>query len=98
MRIFRYGDTSSKFRNLAYDSRLDWFQICPIPSELADQAEACFRTEGQKTGIDYEEDSATALQAISGITDNYFRVDLPDGKTLVHLIKPGHPFNLQFGR
>ena len=29
---------------------------------------------------------------------NYFRVDLPDGAKLVHRIRPGERFSLQFGR
>lgn len=76
-------------------------QICPIPNALADKVEECFRSEGQKNGIEFEVESssdATALEAVSGITDNYFKVDLPDGNKLIHLIQPGKSFNLQFGR
>lgn len=65
---------------------------------MADKVEECFRTQGEQTGIEFEADGAAALKAASGVTDNYFRVDLPDGKVLVHLIQPGKPFNLQFGR
>ncbi|KAK4704499.1 CWF19-like protein 1, partial [Phenoliferia sp. Uapishka_3] len=72
-------------------------QICPVPNALAGNAEATFRSEGEKQGITFEADGDAALKR-SGVSDNYFRVDLPDGSTLVHIIKPGTPFSLQFGR
>lgn len=56
----------------------------------------CFRAEGEKTGVIFEDDPQKVLAA--GVTDNYLRVGLPNGEYLVHLIKPGQPFNLQFGR
>ncbi|KAI5476200.1 hypothetical protein MNV49_007962 [Pseudohyphozyma bogoriensis] len=72
-------------------------QILPIVDSLADKAEEVFRAEGEKHGITFEEEGEAALKK-SGVSDNYFRVDLPSGKTLVHVIKPGVPFSLQFGR
>lgn len=72
-------------------------QICPVPDALAPNAEAIFRSEGAKQGIEFEEDGDAVLKR-SGVTDNYFRVGLPDGSTIVHIIKPGTPFSLQFGR
>ena len=69
-------------------------QILPIPNSLADQVENCFREEGSKTGITFEEES----DASRAVTDGYFKAGLPDGRILVHLIEPGQRFNLQFGR
>ena len=69
-----------------------------MPTSLADRVEECFRAEGLKTGVTFEEDGAAALDPAKGVTDNYFRVGLPSGESLVHLIEPGKPFNLQFGR
>lgn len=42
------------------------------------------------------EDVATSAKVLEG--GNYLRVDLPDGKRLVHDIRPGARFSLQFGR
>jgi len=70
-------------------------QVCPVPNALASRVESAFRTEGEAQGIIFEEDSVAAL---SGRTDNYFRVGLADGSTMIHVIRPGKPFNLQFGR
>ncbi|KAA1123669.1 hypothetical protein PGTUg99_026312 [Puccinia graminis f. sp. tritici] len=74
-------------------------QICPVPNELADQVETMFVEEGKKQGIELVDEVALKemkdemKEAIS-----YFRVGLPDGKGLVHLMKPDEKFNLQFGR
>jgi hypothetical protein len=67
-------------------------QIVPIPKELAGGVEAAFRSAGEKTGLDWEEEPERAL-ARSG-TGNYFK--LPDGGKMVHLLKGN--FDLQFGR
>ncbi|OAV89150.1 hypothetical protein PTTG_07836 [Puccinia triticina 1-1 BBBD Race 1] len=74
-------------------------QICPVPNDLADQVETIFVEEGKKQGIQLVDEAALKemkdemKEAIS-----YFRVGLPDGKGLVHLMKPDEKFNLQFGR
>ncbi|KAF8469918.1 CwfJ C-terminus 1-domain-containing protein-like protein [Gautieria morchelliformis] len=72
-------------------------QVVPIPNSFpVDDVEAAFRSHGQKIGISFEEDADTALE--SAQHQNYFRVELPSGKKLVHLMRPGVPFDLQFGR
>ena len=73
-------------------------QVIPVPSALAGKVEAQFRADGQAAGIPWEEDADEALERAAQANDNYFKVDLPDGKKLVHIMGPGRPFNLQFGR
>jgi len=74
-------------------------QCVPVPTALADAAEAHFRAEGEKNGVRFLEDEEAAgfLARAPGGTESYFRVDLPGGKVLVHVID-GKGFNLQFGR
>lgn len=71
-------------------------QVCPVPEALADQVEAAFRQQGEKMGVAFEEGD----EAVSGngAETNYFRVGLPDGRTLVHRVGQDSSFNLQFGR
>lgn len=49
-------------------------------------------------GVDFEADAEGALEGCAGGRQSYFRVDLPDGRKMVHLIKDGVPFSIQFGR
>ncbi|WRT65941.1 uncharacterized protein IL334_002892 [Kwoniella shivajii] len=70
-------------------------QILPIPKDLADKVEDSFRKAGTAQGFEWEEEPERALARI-GPTGNYFKVECPDGKKLVHLLKGG--FDLQFGR
>lgn len=50
-------------------------------------------------GIFFEEDADAALEGARAAQENFFRVDLPDGRMMVHLLRQGSaPFNLQFGR
>ncbi|KDQ10585.1 hypothetical protein BOTBODRAFT_178064 [Botryobasidium botryosum FD-172 SS1] len=71
-------------------------QVVPVPARLRDQVEGAFRESGAREGIDWEPEPETALDM--GRHQNYFRVDLPDGRKMMHLLKQGQPFNLQFGR
>lgn len=73
-------------------------QVVPVPLESGDQVEEQFRRDGETSGIDWEEDGEAALEHAARSGENYFKVDLPDGRKLVHIMKPGRPFNLQFGR
>ncbi|KAK4058716.1 hypothetical protein OIO90_000160 [Microbotryomycetes sp. JL221] len=73
-------------------------QVLPVPNGLADQTEQVFRSEGTKQGIEFEIVDSLDVLRQDGVTDNYFRVDLPDGRLLVHKIQPKTPFSLQFGR
>ncbi len=74
-------------------------QCVPVPEALVDGAEAHLRAEGEKNGIRFlEDDEAAGFQARApGGEESYFRVDVPGGKALVHVIE-GRGFNLQFGR
>ena len=76
-------------------------QVIPVPSAMAAKVETAFRTEGAEAGVDWEEDADQALEQAAGTGDNYFKVDLPDGSKMVHIMKParmGKAFSLQFGR
>lgn len=70
-------------------------QLIPVPKALEGTIEDTFVEEGKKIGIEWEEDAEAALASGKG---NYFKVDLPDGRKMIHLLKPGGPFNIQFGR
>lgn len=70
-------------------------QVLPVPAELADQVAEHFIRAGEATGIDWEPEAERALARV-GPTGNYFKVECPDGKKLVHLLKGN--FDLQFGR
>lgn len=74
-------------------------QCVPVPAALADGAEAHFRAEGDKNGIRFlaDDEAAGFLAGAPGGQESYFRVDLPGGKVLAHVIE-GKGFNLQFGR
>ncbi|KAI6036431.1 CwfJ C-terminus 1-domain-containing protein-like protein [Pisolithus microcarpus] len=48
--------------------------------------------------ISFEADTDGALEECRGGRHSYFRVDLPDGGKMVHLMRPHAPFSIQFGR
>lgn len=73
-------------------------QAVPVPISLQNEVEAAFLKEGRGLGIDFESDADGALEASAGGARSYFRVDLPDGRKLIHLIKDDIPFSVQFGR
>ena len=73
-------------------------QVVPVPREKGDRIGATFVSEGGLAGVMFEEDAEKALEACSGGRMNYFRVDLPNGKKMVHIIKQDVPFSIQFGR
>ncbi|KAF8226793.1 nuclear protein [Tricholoma matsutake] len=73
-------------------------QAVPVPLKLKDKVEVAFIQEGRLLGIDFEEDPDVALKSCEGGRGSYFRVDLPDGRKMVHLMKDHVPFSLQFGR
>ncbi len=71
-------------------------QVVPIPLSIScDQIIKAFEVAGEKSGIDWESEPERAL-ARAGSGGNYFRVDLVDGRKMVHLLKGN--FDLQFGR
>lgn len=73
-------------------------QVVPVPNKLRNAVEDAFREEGRALGIEWEEDADEALRACAGGRGSYFRVDLPDGRKMVHLIRERGPFSIQFGR
>jgi len=73
-------------------------QVVPIPEKLRNEVEEAFIQEGRLQGIDFEEDAEAALKSCENGRGGYFKVDLPDGKMMVHLMKDHVPFGLQFGR
>jgi hypothetical protein len=84
--------------------RLSWkgghlhMQVVPVPLRLKDKVQDAFVREGRALGIDFEEDPDVALEACADGRRGYFRVDLPDGRKMVHLMKDNVPFGIQFGR
>ncbi|PPQ66465.1 LOW QUALITY PROTEIN: hypothetical protein CVT26_011223 [Gymnopilus dilepis] len=72
-------------------------QVVPIPSRLKSKVEEAFVKEGRATGVDFEDDPEAAIAAYANGKGSYFKVDLPDGRKMVHLLKDNVPFSLQFG-
>lgn len=73
-------------------------QVVPVPNKLAGSVEDVFRQEASAAGVAFEEDADGALREAAGGRAGYFRVDLPDGRKLVHLMREHGPFSIQFGR
>ena len=73
-------------------------QVVPIPLALQDSVEAAFLDQGRAQGIDFEGDPDAALQACSMGRGSYFKVELPNGNSMVHVMKDHIPFSIQFGR
>lgn len=75
-------------------------QIVPVPEALASRVEGAFLEEAKKMGILFAADPVEAVSRVQqpGGPDSYFRVDLPDGRKMVHLMERGQRFDLQFGR
>jgi len=72
-------------------------QVVPIPEGRKDGVEQAFKAYGG-IQMSWEKDPLGALHDAVEKGLNYFRVDLPDGRKMVHILKHGKPFNLQFGR
>lgn len=73
-------------------------QAVPIPLRLKEKIEETFLREGRAQGIDFEEDPDAAMASCANGKGSYFKVDLPDGRKMVHLLKDRIPFSIQFGR
>ena len=71
-------------------------QVVPVPKSKLNTIAHEFIKEGKSQGVKWEEDPQETLDNIEE-GQSYLRVDLPDGKKFVHLIKP-QPFNQQFPR
>ncbi|KAF8322867.1 CwfJ C-terminus 1-domain-containing protein-like protein [Cantharellus anzutake] len=63
-------------------------QVVPVPESKKDGVEGAFSAYGGGQVV-WEDDPLLV---------GYFRVDLPDGRKMVHILRPGVMFNLQFGR
>lgn len=70
-------------------------QVVPVPIAMADKVESAFRKAGEAQGLEWEAEPELALEK-AGKTGNYFKVELPNGGVLVHMLRGG--FDLQFGR
>jgi hypothetical protein len=73
-------------------------QAVPVPSRLANKVEDAFVHAGEPSGIVFEDDVEGALAACEDGKRSYFRVDLPDGRKMIHLLQEHIPFSVQFGR
>ncbi|KAK0196580.1 CwfJ C-terminus 1-domain-containing protein-like protein [Armillaria mellea] len=73
-------------------------QAVPVPLKLQNKIEETFMNEGRSLGIEFEENPDEALASCSNGRGSYFRVDLPDGRKMVHVMKDHIPFSIQFGR
>ncbi|KAG8743990.1 hypothetical protein FRC10_011064 [Ceratobasidium sp. 414] len=71
-------------------------QVVPVPMDKAGRVEDAFRARAEMEGIRWESDPEAALEGAKRGGGNYFRVDLPDGRRMISLIRGS--FNLQFGR
>lgn len=74
-------------------------QVVPVPTSVsADEIAENFTSEGNRLGIDFEVSEPGANVATSTGDRGYFKIDLPDGRKMVHWLKDGVPFSIQFGR
>ncbi|KAG2217557.1 hypothetical protein INT45_006724, partial [Circinella minor] len=67
-------------------------QIIPIPKEKTDAIEEIAQQAAKQEGFELTDQLPTNPDI------NYFKLELPNGKSLVHIIQPRERFNLQFGR
>lgn len=67
----------------------------PIPKSRAGELEGMFRKAAKKEGWEFEDGDADSLLK-GGRGREFIKLDLPDGKSLVHFIQG--KFNLQFAR
>lgn len=81
------------YRNIARAGH-GQIQAVPIPSSRAGELEKMFRDAAKKEGFDWDADEENAIATANG--REFLRIDLPNGKTLVHFIQGR--FNLQFAR
>lgn len=70
-------------------------QAVPVPSEMADKVFDAFTKAGESYGLNWEAEPERALARV-GPAGNYFKVECPDGRKMVHLLR--NNFDLQFGR
>ncbi|KAI0094333.1 CwfJ C-terminus 1-domain-containing protein-like protein [Irpex rosettiformis] len=75
-------------------------QAVPVPTSIsASTILDTFTKEGQRLGIDFEvQEPDEGDGRVPAGDRGYFKVDLPDGKRMVHWLRDGVPFGVQFGR
>ncbi|KAH8826884.1 nuclear protein [Flagelloscypha sp. PMI_526] len=76
-------------------------QCVPVSLNVKDSVRDAYVNGGKALGIDFVEGEAEvdeALGSVQGGRGGYFKVDLPDGSRLVHVMKDGVPFSVNFGR
>ncbi|GJJ12316.1 hypothetical protein Clacol_006557 [Clathrus columnatus] len=74
-------------------------QIVPVPKRIKHQEiEDAFKRFGEQGQIIWEDITNDDDMDNPDLQKSYFRVELPNGKKLIHFIKPGAPFDVQFGR
>lgn len=74
-------------------------QVVPVPRTIsADAIADAFKAEGEHSRIDFEFEEADSEVPAHPGDRGYFRVELPDGRRMVHWLKDGVPFSIQFGR
>ncbi len=67
-------------------------QVIPIPFEYnSNKIREAFTKEASDSGFEL-------LPVSSSLPSHYFKVDLPDGTSLIHEIDPHEKFDVQFGR
>ncbi|KAI8373000.1 CwfJ C-terminus 1-domain-containing protein-like protein [Radiomyces spectabilis] len=67
-------------------------QVVPVPKEKSPLLEETCLKEAESQGIQFT-DRVPENPEVA-----YFKIDLPNGRSLVHIIQPRERFNLQFGR
>ncbi|KAI0310186.1 nuclear protein [Amylostereum chailletii] len=72
-------------------------QVIPIPLALKDRVESAFLDEGKMHGIEFDTEEADA-DLPGQDAGSYFRVEMPDGRRLVHWMRDGVPFSVNYGR
>jgi hypothetical protein len=89
-----YGATAVSFEvaRLTAKGGHAHIQVVPIPLRFQDTV----AEEFMKTGLTWSNDPEQALLDAEANQSSYFRVDLPSGHKMVHIIK-GY-FDLQLGR
>lgn len=96
-RLFGEYDAAPVFFELSRQSGRgghNHVQAVPIPQNRMGELESFLISEANKQGFQFEKDGSAAIGNLAG--RNYFRIDLPGGRKLVHFMRG--PFNVQFGR
>lgn len=78
-------------------------QVVPLPRHLSSKAESHFIDEGAKGGLSFSSDPAVLAGLLESskagtLVDDYWRIDLPDGKVLCAVVEKGKRYDLGFGR